>query len=94
MKILTKALAATVVAGALLVGGTTAAQAVSVEGGTWNYGVTGKYTYSDYYHAKRTHKATACGANCDYASWTSPGYWANARAISAIGGNTAYYDVK
>lgn len=38
--------------------------------------------------------ATACGANCDYASWTSPGYWANARAISAIGGNTAYYDVK
>ncbi|MGH1525562.1 lactococcin 972 family bacteriocin [Leifsonia sp. L25] len=96
MEIWTKAVASTAVAGALLVGGATAAQAtsVSVEGGTWNYGVTGKYTYSDYLHKSRTHKSTACGAGCAYASWTSPGAWSKAQAISAIGGNTAYYDVK
>lgn len=94
MNKITKALAATIVGGSLALGGVTTAQAVSVEGGTWNYGVTGKYTYSDYQHNTRTHKATACGTGCAYAAWTSPGVWAKAQAISAIGGNTAFYDVK
>ena len=96
MKILTKALATTAVAGALIAGGATTAQAttVSVEGGTWDYGLTGKYTYSNYQHNSRDHKATACGAGCDYAGWAKPRVAAKAQAISAIGGNTAFYDVK
>lgn len=96
MKIITKTLAATLAAGAMLLSGVSAAQATSVsrEGGSWNYGVTGKYTYSNYHHSTRTHKATACGSGCAYAGWTSPGAWANAQAISALGGNTAFYDVK
>lgn len=96
MKIWTKALATTAVAGALLVGGVTAAQAttVSAEGGTWDYGVSGKYTYSNYQHNSRTHKSTACGTGCAYAGWANPRVMAKAQAVSAIGGNTAFYDVK
>ncbi|WP_185276373.1 lactococcin 972 family bacteriocin [Leifsonia shinshuensis] len=94
MKILMKALATVAVTGGLLAGGATAAQAVSVEGGTWNYGVTGKYTYSNYQHNSRDHKATACGSGCDYAGWKTPRVEARAQAISAIGGNTAFYDVR
>lgn len=94
MKSLTKALAIATTAAALLTVGATAAQAVSAEGGTWNYGVTGKYTYSDYLHGSRVHKSTAVGANTVITPWTSAGVWSKAQAISAIGGNKAYYDLK
>ncbi|MGH1525563.1 lactococcin 972 family bacteriocin [Leifsonia sp. L25] len=92
MKVLTKALAATVVSGALLAGGATAAQAVVVarEGGTWDYAPG----HSDYYHSARTHKSTVCDQGCVYAGWTAPGSWARARVAPALMGNTAYYDVK
>lgn len=93
---LARMLAITATTAALLTVGTTAAQAASEsrEGGTWNYGVTGKYTYSDYFHKSRTHKSTAVGVNTVVAPWTSPGVWSKAQAICALGGNKAYYDVK
>jgi lactococcin 972 family bacteriocin len=95
MKSLARAFATTAVVAGLLVVGTTSAQAATPpEGGTWNYGVTGKYTYSNYHHSSRIHKATACGVGCVTSGWIAPNYWASAQAISALGGNTAYYDVK
>ncbi|MGK9147496.1 lactococcin 972 family bacteriocin [Plantibacter flavus] len=87
-------LGATVTA-VLVLGGGAAAHAVTPpEGGSWNYGVSGLYTYSNYLHDARVHKATACGAGCATTGWVSPGTWANARTASALGGNTAYYDVR
>lgn len=95
MRKLTKIIATAAATAALLTVGVTAASAVTPpEGGTWNYGVTGKYTYSNYLHNTRTHKATAVGATTAVTAWTSPGVWANAQALSAVGGNKAYYDVK
>ena len=94
MKKFIKVIATAGTTAALLTVGVTAANAVSAEGGTWNYGVTGKYIYSNYLHNSRTHKATAVGATTAITAWTSPGIWANAQAISAIAGNKAYYDVK
>lgn len=40
--------------------GTSTALAVSVAGGTWNYGVgyTGTYGYSNYHHPSRSHTAS------------------------------------
>jgi len=97
MKVLTKALVAAAATAALLVAGTTAASATTVypsEGGTWNYAVGGKYTTSDYLHGSRTHKSTAVGVNTVISAWTSAGAWSRTQAISALGGNKAYYDVK
>lgn len=96
MNKLTKAIATAAATAALLTVGVTAANATTAypEGGTWNYGVTGSYTTSDYFHGSRTHKSTAVGATTAISAWTSPGVWSRAKAISAIGGNKAYYDVK
>ncbi|WP_295128068.1 lactococcin 972 family bacteriocin [uncultured Leifsonia sp.] len=97
MKSLAKALAITATTAALVTLGATAAQATTAypsEGGTWNYGVSGKYTTSDYLHNTRTHKSTAVGHNTVVSASTSPGVWSKAQAISAVGGNKAYYDVK
>lgn len=98
MKSLTKVLATAAATAALLTVGVTGAQAAITtaypEGGTWKYGVSGKYTTSDYLHNSRTHKSTAVGANTVISSWTSPKIWSTTQAISAVGGNKAYYDVK
>ena len=98
MKSLTKVLAIAATTAALLAVGVTTAQAATTsyppEGGTWKYGVSGSYTTSDYLHNTRTHKSTAVGANTVITAWTSPGVWSKAKAISALGGNKAYYDVK
>ena len=98
MRTLAKVLATAATTAALLTVGVTAAQAGTTtaypEGGTWKYGVTGSYTFSNYLHKTRTHKSTAVGANTKISPWTSPGVWSNAQAISALGGNKAYYDVK
>jgi lactococcin 972 family bacteriocin len=98
MQSLTKVLAITAATAALLAIGVTTAQAATTaypsEGGTWKYGVTGSYITSDYLHNTRTHKSTAVGVNTVIAAWTSPGVWSKAKAISALGGNKAYYDVK
>ncbi|WP_206165619.1 lactococcin 972 family bacteriocin, partial [Mammaliicoccus sciuri] len=31
---------------------------VNVDGGTWNYGVSSQYVWSNYYHGKKTHYTT------------------------------------
>ncbi|SEA32841.1 lactococcin 972 family bacteriocin [Leifsonia sp. 21MFCrub1.1] len=96
MKKITKVVATAAATIVLLSFGVTTANATTAypEGGTWNYGVSGSYTTSDYYHGSRTHKSTAVGATTSITAWTSPGVWARAKAISALGGNKAYYDVK
>ncbi len=98
MRTLAKVLATAATTAALLTVGVTAAQAGTTtaypEGGTWKYGVTGSYTFSEYLHNTRSHKSTAIGTNTVTTPWTSPGFWAKAQAINALGGNKAYYDVK
>jgi len=96
MRKLTKAIATAAVTATLLTAGVTAADATTAypEGGTWNYGVTGSHTISDHYHGSRTHTSTAVGATTSITAWTSPGVWSRSKAISALGGNKAYYDVK
>ena len=98
-------LVALVTAGLLATGGA-AAQATTEypAGGTWIYGVysggefgSGETVRSDYFHASRVHKSTACnGLNeCDYQSWHSPGWWSKARYAGAtLWGNTSYWDVQ
>jgi lactococcin 972 family bacteriocin len=94
MKNATKALAAAAATISLFFAGNAAQAVTPPEGGTWNYGVTGKYTYSNYLHNSREHKATACGVGCDYSGWVQPTKPANAQTICAPGGNTAFYNVR
>ncbi|NEN05376.1 lactococcin 972 family bacteriocin [Diaminobutyricibacter tongyongensis] len=98
MKSLTKVLALAAATAALLTVGVTGAQAAITtaypEGGTWKYGVSGKYTTSDYLHNSRVHRSTAVGVNTVSSYWIKPGSWSYTQAISALGGNKAYYDVQ
>lgn len=86
---------------ALLGGGLSAGAAFATteyppEGGTWDYGVTPLYVYSNYYHGTRTHKSTACSnAGCAYSGWVSAGSTSYATMNpSTFGGNEAFYDVR
>jgi lactococcin 972 family bacteriocin len=97
----TRNILGTAVVLALLSGGLAAGAAFATteypaEGGTWNYGVTATYVYSNYYLGSRTHKSTACSnAGCAYSGWVSAGSTSYATmSPSTLGGNTAYYNVR
>ncbi|ERL64367.1 hypothetical protein [Schleiferilactobacillus shenzhenensis] len=73
---------------------------ISVEGGTWEYGVkwglTGFYQFSDFNLKKRSHRTTAfMNDNWSYSSWVSSG-WARAstKAFGSYDKHNSYYDVK
>ena len=64
------------------------------EGGTWNYGFKGVAIYSDYYHASKKHRTTACRSNFCARSEDKPGgSWATQGVQSSATGNQAYYYV-
>lgn len=65
------------------------ANAVSAEGGTWNYAPG----YSDYHHPNKLHRSTACNGNglCNRSADVGGGKWANAKVGKTPSGNTAYY---
>jgi lactococcin 972 family bacteriocin len=89
---LKRVLTTSAVAAAFVVGVAAPAMAVSVGGGTWNYGVVdGSHVWSDYYHGSSCHTASVDGAYFvrDYAS---AGYWAQASAPDTIWVDEAYWN--
>lgn len=71
----------------------TAANAAIVyppEGGIWDRGAGTSYVWSEYYHDKICHGATAVGKTTDTAT-AGKGSWANARAQTKLTGNKSYY---
>lgn len=61
-------------------------------GGRWNYGTGVTGSYSDYYHAKKTHSASVVkGAKMDKAR-AGKGAWAKSR-LTIYSGCSFYYDV-
>lgn len=88
-------IAAVGLSAALALGGTVAANAVTVypaEGGTWNYGLSaGVWAYSDYL-VNRCHGTTVIN---DWGTSRSPntaaGYWSNAGLNATPWTNNKYY---
>ena len=87
---------------ALVLGGATAAQAlttVSAEGGTFQYGVEefGANTWivkSNYYHGSKKHRTTACSGytNCVRSADAGGGYWSKVgKVFGGEPGAKAYY---
>ena len=64
-------------------------------GGHWSYGTTSSTVYSNYQHAKKVHRSTACadGGRCARSNWKDPGVLASAVRPKSKGGNTAFWDV-
>lgn len=70
--------------------------ALTVGGGTWQYGTTSASVYSNYHHPTKSHTATACDGSifqgCTQAVAVK-GNWARAsRTKTFIGGNTAFWN--
>lgn len=92
MNLKRRTLTGMVAASALAIGAFVAAapaSAVTVEGGTWNYGPG----YSDYLHPSKLHRSSACNGNgvCNRSGDFGGGKWAKAKVGKTPSGNTAYY---
>lgn len=80
--------------GALVIAAPANATTAYPEGGTWNYGFKGVTVYSDYYHASKKHRTTACRSNFCARSEDKPGgSWATQGVQSSATGNQSYYYV-
>ncbi|MCJ1783505.1 lactococcin 972 family bacteriocin [Mammaliicoccus sciuri] len=69
---------------------------VNVDGGSWNYGVSDTYVWSNYYHGKKAHYSTVIGANKFSSGYTPKGRWSKASSVRRPGwqiwkANKAYY---
>lgn len=77
-----KAAATLAVAAPLALSGATPAFADTVGGGTWNWGNSAGWNYSDYFHSVNRHSSTViCGdktsrAVADAGKWSNAGLWA------------------
>lgn len=91
-KALTGVLAAgALTAGALLGAGPANAYVSYPEGGTWDYGNSGR-TWSDYHHPSKLHRSTACNSvTCLRSADTGRGSWSRASVSWTVTGNTWYY---
>ncbi|MBF0772932.1 lactococcin 972 family bacteriocin [Mammaliicoccus sciuri] len=69
---------------------------VNVDGGTWNYGVSSQYVWSNYYHGKKTHYTSVRGRYWATSGYTPKGRWSKISAQKRPGWqiwkvNKAYY---
>lgn len=69
---------------------------VNINGGTWNYGVSSRYVWSNYYHGSKSHYSTVRGSYWSRSGYTFKGRWSRASAQKAPGWkvwkvNKAYY---
>lgn len=55
---------------------------VNVDGGSWNYGVSDTYVWSNYYHGKKAHYTTVQGRRWASSGYTNRGRWAKVSAES------------
>lgn len=96
MKLMNKALSAVLAAGAVTIGATLGAAPANAyvsypEGGTWDYGNSGK-TWSNYHHPQFLHRSTACNSQiCQRSLDTGGGKWSTISVPWTISGNTWYY---
>ncbi len=69
-----------------LFGGAVAyAATVNVGGGVWNYGKSGGYAYSNYFHGSRTHSsAVKVGNATNHSGWVGKGSWSYASIPTSI----------
>ncbi|MBU6112863.1 lactococcin 972 family bacteriocin [Mammaliicoccus lentus] len=58
---------------------------INTSGGTWNYGVSSKYVWSNYYHGSKAHYSKVKGSYWSSSGYTSKGYWSKASATKAPG---------
>ena len=82
MRIKRKSLMVGVLSASLILGGAGAATAETAypdEGGTWDYGTSGSFIWSNYLHETRSHGSSV--KNCHGQLWRSPnvlaGSWSN-----------------
>ncbi|OJX75264.1 lactococcin 972 family bacteriocin [Leifsonia sp. 71-9] len=91
-RIISTALAAgALTAGALLSAAPASAYVSYPEGGTWDYGNSGR-TWSDYHHPSKLHRSTACNSyTCLRSADAARGSWSRASVAWTVTGNTWYY---
>ncbi|MBM6630033.1 lactococcin 972 family bacteriocin [Mammaliicoccus vitulinus] len=58
---------------------------VNVNGGTWNYGISNKYVWSNYYHGSKAHYSTAIGRYKSTSGYTPRRSWSKASAVKRPG---------
>jgi lactococcin 972 family bacteriocin len=96
MRLNSRVAATVLVTGALAIGATLAAGPASAyvsypEGGTWDYGNSGR-TWSNYHHPRNVHRSTACNSQtCQRSLDTGSGKWSAISVPWTISGNTWYY---
>lgn len=96
MKLKNKVVSMALAAGALTIGATLGATPANAytsypEGGTWDYGNSGK-TWSNYYHGSKKHRSTACNSyTCLRSADAAKGNWSYASVSWTVTGNTWYY---
>ncbi|MFJ2353565.1 lactococcin 972 family bacteriocin [Glutamicibacter sp. NPDC087673] len=86
-------------AGALLLGGATAAHAAvssPPEGGTWDRGTNLVWSYSKYFNQNKTHSSAVkdSSGNTKSSGWVAKNTWADARFTSRWPGVHYYYNVR
>lgn len=63
---------------------------ISIDGGTWDYGV-GDGVWSHYHHPGRSHGSTAIGKFRVDSGCVNKGNWSRATAPKKLFGNKSYY---
>ncbi len=71
--------------------GAAGATMISIDGGTWDYGVGGKTVWSHYFHQGRRHGSTAIGKIRVDSGCVNKGLWSRATAPKKLTGNRSYY---
>lgn len=92
-------IASIALAGSLLIGGATAAQAAvssPPEGGTWDRGTNLIWSYSKYFNQNVAHSSAVKNSNGKSKSsgWVAKNTWSDARIASEWPGVHYYYNVK
>ncbi|MGL4306428.1 MAG: lactococcin 972 family bacteriocin [Mycobacteriaceae bacterium] len=85
---------------ALVVGvlgaGVATATTINIDGGVWDYGVSGNFAssgtvWSNYYHGFKCHRSSVNGNFYASSGPTAPGYWSEASAPRSRWGNESFY---
>ncbi|MER6250525.1 lactococcin 972 family bacteriocin [Streptomyces sp. NPDC001584] len=78
---------------ALVVAAATPALAASVKtgGGTWNYGVSGGYVWSNYYHETACHSSSVQGDYYSSSGNVGAAAWSQASATDKWSGNQSWW---
>ena len=96
MKLRNRVVSTVLAAGALTIGATLGAAPANAyisypEGGTWDYGNSGK-TWSNYHHGSKTHRSTACNSyTCLRSADAGRRNWSYSSVAWTVTGNTWYY---